>query len=289
MDDLSGYVKKYRDFFFNNIGIDINGKATPCKYYDGNEACTRSNGCYCKKLAEVRGSIDFYIPNEYRNLSINNLTGCITVHGVSKEVWSKRNKKQIQATLREYLFDGASQEDTADREGCNKHSVLDKRYSNCENIIIHGESIREEKNGMPTRPLPSGKTLIACLILKEAIWRKIYNKSQSDAYGFVSYQNLRHELKTKSETVQHYKDADWLLIDDVSLPLNENNFEHQEIIDAFDDLLMTRMSNRLPTILVCEFDALKIDYTTQMGYSFQKIISLRNTWFVRVGDHSDNE
>jgi hypothetical protein len=290
MEQLSTYIKKYRSLLYATMGGSDIDKRIPCIYFAGNDECKKPNGCYCKKLAEIKGNIDYHIPPEYRDLTINNASGFITTRdGARKQVWTNKNKLQIQTLLRDYLFGCEELINLCDREGCNKASKLDIRYQNCENLVIHGAVHREKNRGIPTQPLPTGKTLIACLVIKEAIWRRLYSTNKADTYHIVSYQTLRHDLKNKNENAYTYKETDWLVIDDISLPVNENNFDHQMIVGLLDDFLMTRMENRLPTILVCEFDALALDYSSQLGYSFQKLITLKNTWHIRVGENTSHE
>lgn len=290
MHDLSTLIKRYRYHFYQNIGIDANGKQSPCRYYIGNDECNKPNGCYCKKLAEVRGNIDYVIPPEYRDLTINNASGFITTKNETlKQVWSENVKTRIQKTLRDYLFNGAELHHLVERESCNQHSQMDRRFINGENIIIHGVVVRNRQNGLPSQPLPSGRTLIACLILKEAIWRRLYKTNKADTYALISFQNLKHDFKNNHEKVAHLKETDWLCIDDISLTVVENDFVYQQSIAAFDDFLMSRIENRLPTILVCDFDVFAKDYTSILGYSFQKLVTMKNSWHIQVGGDVNNE
>jgi hypothetical protein len=73
------------------------------------------------------------------------------------------------------------------------------------------------------------------------------------------------------------------------LPTNESDFAHQNAISAFDDFLMSRIEDRLPTILVCDFDIFSRDYTKVLGYSFQKLATQKNTWHIQVGGDKSNE
>jgi hypothetical protein len=202
MSNLATLIKRYRYFFYLNAGIDNSGKPVPCRYYVGNDECNRETGCYCKKLSEVRGHIDYVIPQEYRDLTINNASGFVTTKdNERKQVWSIANKIEIQQVLRNYLFGGEELIKLLDRESCNKSSQLDVRFQNGESVVVHGNVLRDKKNGLPSQPLPSGKTLIACLIIKEAIWRRLYKTNQADTYAIVSYQNLKHDFKEKNDKV----------------------------------------------------------------------------------------
>lgn len=283
MADLSSIIKSYRYYFYKNSGKDQ--QSSFCNYYIGNDQCSRKEGCYCRKLAEVRGHIDYVIPSQYRELTVDNARGWIkNKEGKEQQVWSEDNQINIQNILREYLFGNEDSSSFKCREDYNKASKLDTRFIEGSNLIIHGNIIRAKKAGLPSQPIPTGKTLIACIVLKEAIWRRLYVTNRADTYSLISYQTLRQGLKLKTEKTNDLKECDWLAIDDISLPINENDFNHQNFVSMFDDFLMSRMENNLPTILICEFDALAKDYTNILGYSFQKMVTAKNTWLIPVGE-----
>jgi len=285
MLDLSLIIKKYRYSFYKSAGNE-NGKPAPCPHYAGGDRCSRKEGGFCKKLAEIRGNIDYVIPSEYRDLTIENASGIIvSKDGVEQHVWSEDNRLEIQNTLRNYLFGGVDRVLlTGGRESYNKYSQMDKRFSDGDAVIIHGDNLIGKKEGKQSpRFLPAGKTMIACLILKEAIWRKLFATNRADTYSVISYQTLKQDLKLRTERSYDLKECDWLCIDDISLPLREDDFNHQQFVTLFDDFLMTRIEQKLPTILVCSFDVLAKDYTHSLGYTFQKMVSSKNSWLISVG------
>jgi len=283
MSELGSIIKKYRYYIYQNIGNNDDGSPNPCAYYLGNDECSKTDGCYCRKLAEVRGNIDYIIPSGYRDLTINNVSGHITTKNkIRKMVWPFETTRDIQAKLREYMFGGVELNLLRDRQSCNKFSKLDSRFANGESVVIHGDVVRDKVDGLPAQPLPTGKTMLACLIMKEAIWRRLYKTNRADTYAMVSYQNLKSDLKHKKDEYYNLREVDWLCIDDISLPINTNEFAHQQSVVLFDDFLMTRIDNKLPTILVCDFDATSKDYTSYLGYSFQKLITMKSTWHINT-------
>lgn len=282
MTDLGSLIKYYRYHFYKNIGSTT--PPSPCKYYAGNDQCDREDGCFCRKLAEVRGHIDYVIPLEYRDVDIESATGFIKdKEGKPQRVWSSENMSLIKSKLKDYIFGNNDISKAISRDDYNKASKLDTRYADGDNLIIHGEILRAKKEGLPSQPIPTGKTLISCIVLKEAIWRRMYITNRADTYALVSYQTLKQDLKLKTDKSFNLKECDWLVIDDINLPLHDNDFAHQNFLSLFDDFLMTRMEAKLPTILVCEFDALARDYTNILGYSFQKMVTARGTWLIEVG------
>jgi len=289
MTDLSSIIRYYRYNLYKTAGKDDKGESTFCKHYQGNDQCGRKDGCFCRKMAEVRGYIDYVIPPQYRDLTIDNARGWIKdKDGKDIPVWKEENQISIQKTLREYLFGDADSSSFKCREDYIKASKLDARFLEGSNLIIHGKPIFIKRTGLPSYSVPTGKTLISCLVLKEAIWRRICASNKADTYAMVSYQTLKQDIKLKNETISDLKEYSWLVIDDITEPINVNDFNHQNFLASFDDFLMTRMLNNLPTILVCDFDVLVKDYTNSLGYGFQKMITAKNTWIISVGDQNGN-
>jgi hypothetical protein len=286
MFDLSSLIKGYRGHLYRTAGTSADGSSAPCPHYIGADQCSRKEGCFCRKLAEVKGNIDYIIPKEYRDLTIDSVSGkVVNKDGAIRFVWSEDNTIRIREQLRNYLFGNATQIMLSNgRESFNKYSQMDTRYTDGSNVVIHGDNIVEKtETKKAPRFLPAGKTMIACLLLKEAIWRRIYASNRAETYALVSFQTLKQDLRQRTEKASDLKECDWLCIDDINLPVNENDFNHQAIVTLFDDFLMTRIEEGLPTILVCSFDALRKDYTNSLGYTFQKIVSSQNSWLINVG------
>lgn len=289
MSDLSSIIRYYRYNLYKTAGKDSNGNSAFCKHYQGNDQCDRTEGCFCRKMAEVRGYIDYVIPPQYRDLTIDNARGWIKdKDGKDIPVWKEENQITIQNTLRSYLFGDADSSSFKCREDYIKASKLDNRFAEGANLIIHGKPILSKRDGLPSQPMPTGKTLISCLVLKEVIWRRICATNRADTYALTSYQTLRQDLKLKNDRASDLKEYDWLAIDDIAEPININDFNHQSFLSMFDDFLMARMNDRLPTILVCDFDVLAKDYTNVLGYSFQKMVTAKNTWLISVGEQNGN-
>lgn len=286
MSDLSSIIRKFRYYLYQTAGEGNDGNSF-CKNYIGGDQCSRENGCLCRKLAEIKGNIEYVIPKQYRNLNIQNLSGMIVDRNNNiQSVWSHEDRIRIQNTLREYLFGGKEIALLSNREQCNKYSKMDSRFIDGDNVIIHGESIRIRQSKQ-VKSLPAGKTLIASIILKEAIWRRLYPNNRADTYSMISFHTLKQDLKNKTEKASDLKECDWLVIDDITLPNNELDFTYQSFLSMFEDFLIARLENNLPTIFICDFDVESQDYSKSMGYTFQKIISANNTWLIRVGDNND--
>lgn len=283
MSDLSSIIRKYRYYLYQTVGESQDGKPSFCKNYIGGDQCNRTGGCLCRKLAEIKGNIEYIIPEQYRDLGIQNLSGMyVDKNKKIQTVWTQENRLNIQNILRNYLFGGEEIAKLATREAMNKASQMDVRFIEGDNVIIYGDAIRM-KMGSYSKTLPAGKTLIASIILKEAMWRRLYSSNRADTYSFVSFHTLKQDFKQKSERVNDLKECDWLAIDDITLPASELDFNYQSFLALFEDFLITRIESRLPTILICDFDVESQDYSRLMGHAFQKIVSANNTWLIKVG------
>jgi DNA replication protein DnaC len=261
----------------------LNQYEKKCNFYKGENLCDRKElGCLCKKMAEISSLIYTIIPKEYHNFNIHKLSGFVLTKNGKDKVWSDADFVNIITTLSDYMYGRDSIGDFFTRDELNKISVLDKRYANGSNLVIHGNPFRNTKAGI-TRNVPTGKTLLACVILIDAIWRRMYAANKANTYSLSSYQTLKQDIKQKTDRAQDLKECDWLVIDDIVLPNNELDFNHQSFVSMFDDFLMTRMENHLPTIMLCEFDVQSRDYTDVMGYSFQKLVNSSNTWLIKIG------
>ena len=79
------------------------------------------------------------------------------------------------------------------------------------------------------------------------------------------------------------QDADWLVIDDVSLPDQGASGGSVSLLkERFDSFIIDRLNSRKPTILVCNFDINKHSIIDKMGFAFHKIVTAENTCCIRV-------
>ena len=274
-NNLPSIIEYYRNYNYSR-----------CKKYTQDKGCVFGNACFCKKLGETWGYINHLVPKEYRNKSIEDING----YAGDQKVWSDQNAKEIYSSIMNYLFGESYKNltDTTDRVKLNKSSILSKRRKNGDNLIIHGRPYRtRHKNDevVLDRSVSMGKTMLAYIVLIEAIWQKM--EDSSNTYHFEPYQILRNRIINKdNDDISELKHVDWLFIDDVMKTGYQKGYKHQEFLTVFDDLFITRIQNNLPTILVCDFkiDTTAQDFTEDLGYGFQKLITANNSLLINVGE-----
>jgi hypothetical protein len=280
-----------------------------CPSLNSNQECSRPGGCACAKFAEIHGLIHSLIKPEYRNANfrwfdgkVRNIGSTEIVQTLSQDVTSLC--KNVRMQLANYLY-GDYQlvaknirelkmgEDEYGRWICNRNllnnfSVLDERFLKGENVIICGDPYKTQKDGVrfiPTK-IPQGKTLLASIIMIDAIHRKAFSSNKAKSYEWISFLQLRQKMKSKDSEKNDLEDfqyADWLVIDDIDL-IVQNNMSKSDLWtkEVFDSFLMERIEHRLPTILVCDFDIGKESLKDKMGAAFEKIVTASNTCRIKV-------
>lgn len=275
MKDLS------KEIFYYSRKFQI---ASKCPLFKADQECTREGGCVCAKYGEIKALIHSLIDPAYRNATISTFTGVLPDGRVAVET-SKVN--DVRKKIWTYLYGEKRVNSGYDRNQLNQISVMDKRFTDGDNLVIYGESFVNEKDGgfILKKHVPMGKTLLASIVLIDAIYRRAFNTNKAMTYDRVSFLSLKNLLKQKDkEALYEIQDVDWLVIDDMNIIDNRNvgdriNSWTKETLDAF---LIDRFNNRKPTILVCNFDISKISLQDRMGEAFEKIVTASNTHLVKV-------
>jgi len=243
--------------------------------------CNREDGCVCKKMGEIHAIIKELIPDNLRNMTTHDFTGKDKNGNQLIETISVNNIKKI---LNTYLY-GKNILGDQTRIDLNKLSVLNSRYKKGSSVIIHGESTHfENENGRRTKKRQkAGKSLLASIIMTDAIYRKKYPESRFWNYDWISFISLRQILKDRSDKLYDIQEADWLVIDDLT-EIDKCRGSRSEIWtrEIFDTFLIDRINEKKPTILVCEFDADKVSLEERMGLAFQKLYNDEHTFKVKV-------
>lgn len=254
-----------------------------CPQYAGEQNCKREGGCVCAKYGEIYALIHSLIKPEYRKLSINSFTGTLPD---GTRVIEPTKVKEIRKKLWTYLYGEAEMKSGLDRKQLNQFSVLDKRFKDGTNLIIHGESHQTEKDGgfYVRKHVPMGKTLLASIVLIDAIYRRAYSTNKAMTYDWISFLQLRQLLKQKdSDLLIETQEADWLVIDDLDLiDRGDHSRASAWTKEMFDAFLIERIESRKPTIMVCNFDVTKVTLEEKMGAAFEKIVSSSNTHILKV-------
>jgi hypothetical protein len=272
MRDLSKEILYYSNKF-----------SSDCPQYEGEKTCKREGGCVCAKYGEIYALIHSLIKPEYRKSNFYDFTGKLSDDAKTKVV---SNASDIRKKLWTYLYGDADIKAGLDRKHLNQLSVLDKRFVDGSSLIIHGDSQHTEKDGgfYVRRHVPMGKTLLASIVMVDAIYRRAYPTNRAMTYDWISFLQLRQMLKQKeNDQLSETQEADWLVIDDLDLiEKGDHSRSNAWTKEMFDSFLIERIEQRRPTILVCNFDATKTNLDEKMGAAFAKIVSSSNTHMLKV-------
>jgi len=259
-----------------------------CKSWDkAVGACSSPDGCICSKFSEVNAHIRSLVPEAYRSKTIYAFDGRLPS---GEEVVAAEDVERIQDNLWKYLYGDKPFVDNKDRKELNAMSVLDRRFTNGDCLVIHGDQrsfSRGSHNMLPVqRKTQTGKTLLASIAIIDACWRRCFNSNRAMTYDWISFLTMRPLLKTRFEEhpdIEAARESDWLIIDDINLISSEQGDRGANWTrEAFDGFLMDRVSNNRPTILICNFDIDKHSLSSNMGDAFDKIAHSAGTTVVKV-------
>lgn len=149
-----------------------------------------------------------------------------------------------------------------------KHSVMERRLKQGGNVVIYGVSDQ-----------PIGRTMIASIIMKEAIKLRIANHNRRHTYDWIDFNTLMSAVEKDSLDLADYRSCDWLVVDNI-LSKYRSAKQTTLLIDLVDPFFIDRFNNRLPTILVFKFDvgnpAMMIE--KRFGVGINRIIDSNRTY-----------
>lgn len=254
-----------------------------CPVYKGDGQCGRDGGCACAKFGEIYALVYDLIKPEYRKANFYSYNGC---HPNGSSLVDTKIAAKIRKSLRTYLYGGARIPEGLTRTELNALSVLDERFKTGANLVVYGSGQQSSKRGgmYVKKHTPMGKTLIASIVLIDAIYRRSFPANKAMTYDWISFLQLRQMLKTKEdESLIETQEADWLVIDDLNIIDTGNRSKADAWTkETFDSFLIERLEARKPTILVCNFDITTGSLEEKMGSAFEKLVLLDNTHLVRV-------
>lgn len=211
-----------------------------CKHHPG---C--ADFCYCRALAEVIGYQSAILPGKYAHLEISDFTGKVN----GKQVVDSALLASAISSFMRYCFDNPKLSKDTPRSKLNSASVMDRRFLAGCSVVIHGDvknSVGKSAGGA------LGRSLLAALVLKEAIWRRMFKGNEAITYRFASIHDLIGEVFDKNHPDSSWL-TDWLVIDDVT------NDIRRPVATVLDQIISRRRTLNLPTILVLQFDASSVD------------------------------
>lgn len=248
--------------------------------------CKEKSSCALYRLAEVLANIEFFIPEEYQQLTIDDFTGMKN----GKQVLKTEAVASAKNTIVKYCWQGIEEGEDYDRAKWFPRSIMDRRRQAGTNLVIYGNSWQRTVVGreVKTFKAPLGRTMLAAIVLKEAInLRFKSNIHLTDKYCWAVYQTMVNRLMEHargtsdySQEIWNYEMADWLVVDGLEIMKdNGSNFR----ASVLDKLFGERLDKGLPTILVFQDDISDSeDIRNEFGIHISNIVNNSKTYSVRL-------
>lgn len=240
-----------------------------CPSVDADGSCVRKNACICAALAEINGYCSKVLPHGFESADLCNFNGFANGCRVLPEHVVKR----VISKVGDYCFGETIEKNIPSRAEMNQLSKMDLRFNEGHNLIIHGNGGNSPSHGSK---VPLGKTLIASIVVREAIWRRMFSSNKAFSYNFTSAEMLIESVfsSKRMKEVPSARTVDWLCIDDVYSG-------RMHLSSVLDETISYRMSVKLPTILVLQFDATQSsDIDSEIGHFAAKMLRQNSGNFV---------
>lgn len=277
MKNPADHLQKWRRFY-----------ATRCTMHDGGYEKMPLN-CYCETVAQVACHIECVIPEEYHKYELDDFTGIVK----GKQLIKPKIVEEVRRQVVSYCWEGIEEGEDYDLKTWWPRSAMEKRRRSGNSIIIYGNpwmnSVATGQVKVFKQPL--GRTLLAAVVMKEAIRLRARQGHMADTYAWVSFNRLYDKLMTRAkegdtefndELVQ-YEMADWLCVDGFEIE-KQNDATRQfksKVLDSFFD---DRIRIGLPNILVFQDDLSQdyLDLRAEFGLSVNSIINSSKTTRVKL-------
>ncbi len=241
MKNIETLKKKYTKYFSQ-------------KYYNKTlHSLTEQEFNRCSLISEFWSYIYLTIPEGYAQYNIFDFHGNIQRTDSS---FMKTIPSHIVSDAREKICDycwGMKWSDILEKiEGLSGEEsiIILSRLSRMMERLKEGNSVVVFGNSS----IPIGRTLVASIIMKEAIRLRILKNARGQTYDWVDFSVLSNILTSEeqSESVD-YRTCDWLVVDNI-INKTRTSTHVSFYTDKLDPFFLGRFRDRLPTILVFKFD-----------------------------------
>ncbi len=231
--------------------------------------------CTCDKTAEVMAYIEGVLPEEFINCTINDFKG---KDKDKKTLLDIKSASYAKKQIIKYCWELKIEEfKKFSFNSCklDEFSVIQKRRDRGDNVIIYG----------PSFP-PLGKTLIASIIMKEAIKQKIKPGGYLETYEWVEFNLLKDCITKDSYDLSDYRNCDWLVVDNIKEPIYASLEQKAYIVEKIEPFFAYRLIKKLPTILIFRFNIRLESVIKRMedilGISIFNLIKAKNTLHISL-------
>lgn len=251
-----------------------------------NKTCTSTDGCLCRINADIWGNIFSVIPENYTHATIQDFTGFYN----KNKVLDQKSLLLAREKIINYCWSGIEKGIDYSYEDWQPNSIIDQRLNNGTNIIIYGNpwsiDISASKDSFKKKKL--GKTLVASIIMKEAIFQRHKPERMIDTYHWVNgilFCNRLMENAAKdsyAEEIAEMEETDWLVIDSLDYIKNNENGK-QFRASVLDKFFSERLNCKKPTIIIFGEDiSSNNNLEADFGVMVNSIVNSKNTCHIHL-------
>lgn len=261
------------------------------QYYEKRKAkCRCTNGCRCQAAACMDAYTEAVIPEEYRNYTIDDFEGCIIENGKRKKVLEPSVVAKAKQQIINWCWKDIAEGEEYAASTWLLRCVLDQRHTDGNSLIIYGPKWVADKVAGKFKRKSSGKTMLAAIVLHEAIRLRVLPGHIADSYAWADYGMLVERLIAQSKgdnannaLLEHYADCDWLVVDGLSIIEKGTDLQKSYRANVLDHLFLERRDANLPTIFVFQDDITEVDdLPEQFGNAIYSIVNSRKASHVSL-------
>jgi hypothetical protein len=264
---------------------EVKQKEFAKKYYNKRfEDLNDPQSLVCSAAAEIFAYIDNVIPEGVRKHTIFDFNGFYfdAITKDKKNILTDEVAVEVRNLICKYCWD-VSWEEIKARGGTKeekmaflrKHSVIMDRFEKGNNVVVYGESVG--------RPL--GRTLVASIIMKEAIKQRLSNRQKGQIYDWTDFSVLREIIRNRSDELYDYKSCEWLVVDNITKDYFKTDYQKSYMSELVNPFFLDRIAKGRVTILIFKFDITDELFSIEenMGVGLYSIVNSRKTFKIQLG------
>jgi hypothetical protein len=231
-------------------------------------SCSDEERYICSLVAETQAYLRAVIPEPYYKFSIKDFDG-LSEHNL--QVLEPKVAVAAKKEIVKYCWGNIPLDkiNSMDQKELDNVSIINKRKSNCDNVVIYPKVKSFEQKG---------KTFCASLIMKEAIKSRVNNGLDlAQTYDWIEYAILEDMVRKQEESeLSDIRSADWLVVEDI--PYSSTRWK-REMMNPF---FIERIRDGLPTIFVFRFNVKQKQSEDDLGLAITKVIGSSRTCFIEL-------
>jgi hypothetical protein len=230
---------------------------------------------FCSYVAEARSYVETVIPFDYQKFTIFDFDGYST--DKSKRLISPSIALEAKNIICDYCWGKTWTElkvkyktDDNIKSFFRNNSLMTDRLNDGNNLVILGDASEEK----------IGRTMVASIIMSQSIKLRMRTGKKGQTYDWIDFAILKDGLIKNLDETADWKNCDWLVIDNIDCSLNASNKQTAFLSEITIPFFMSRINNKLPTILVFQYDFRLASYNinSDLGSGIARIVNDKKTY-----------